>query len=57
MSGPIEAISKNCEKFVALTQGNEKVSGAAKKISHKLGGNLDLDEIIRALPAGTFSFK
>jgi len=29
----------------------------AKKISHKLGGNLDIDEIIRALPAGEFSIK
>ena len=57
MSGPIEAIKKNCEKYVALNQGNEKASSIAKRIRHKLGSNLDLDEIIRALPAGTFSLK
>jgi len=57
MSGPLEAIKKNCEKYVVLKQGNEKVSAIAKKISYKLGGNLDLDEIIRSLPAGTFSFE
>ena len=54
MSGPVEAIKKNCEKYIILQQGNEKVSSVAKKINHKLGGNLDLDEIIRALPAGNF---
>ncbi|MEK6876624.1 MAG: fibronectin-binding domain-containing protein, partial [Nanoarchaeota archaeon] len=55
MAGPLEAIKKNCEKYVVLKQGNEKVSGIAKKINYKLGKNLDLDEIIRALPAGEFS--
>ncbi|MBI2522753.1 DUF814 domain-containing protein [Candidatus Woesearchaeota archaeon] len=57
MSGPLESIKKNCEKFVALKQGDEKVSNTAKKINYKLGGNLDLDEIIRALPAGGFNFQ
>jgi len=57
MSGPLEAIKKNCEKYITLKQGNEKVSSIAKKISYKLGGNLDLDEIIRALPAGNFEIK
>ena len=57
MSGPLEAIEKNCEKYVVLKQGNEKVSGIAKKINYKLSGNLDLDEIIRALPAGNFGFQ
>jgi|TARA_B100001971_G_scaffold165915_1_gene156658 predicted ribosome quality control (RQC) complex YloA/Tae2 family protein len=57
MSGPVEAIKKNCKKYIILKQGNEKVSSIAKKISYKLGGNLDIDEIIRALPAGTFSFQ
>lgn len=57
MSGPLEPIKKNCEKYVALKQGNEKVSSIAKKINYKLGKNLDLSEIIRALPAGTFSFQ
>ncbi len=57
MSGPLEAIKKNCSKYVVLRQGDEKVSSIAKKIRHQLGGNLDLDEVIRALPAGTFSFQ
>ena len=57
MSGPLEAIKKNCEKYIALKQGNEKVSSVAKKINYKLGGNLSLDEIIRALPAGNFKLE
>ncbi|MDP3765967.1 MAG: NFACT RNA binding domain-containing protein [Nanoarchaeota archaeon] len=57
MAGPLEAIKKNCEKYVVLMPGDEKSSAIAKKINYKLGGNLDLDEIIRALPAGEFSFK
>jgi len=52
MSGPLEAIKKNCEKYVVLKQGNEKVSSIAKKINYKLGRNLNLDEIIRGLPGG-----
>ncbi|MBS3114837.1 DUF814 domain-containing protein [Candidatus Woesearchaeota archaeon] len=57
MSGPLDAIKRNCEKFVVLRQGDEKVSSIAKKINYKFGGNLDLDEIIRALPAGGFKIK
>ena len=57
MAGPLEAIKKNCEKYVILSQGSEKASSIAKKIKYKLGGNLGLDEIIRALPAGLFSFQ
>jgi len=50
MAGPVDAISKNCEKFVEVIPGREKTSQVAKKIQHKIGG--DLDDIIRALPAG-----
>ncbi len=57
MSGPAEAIKKNCEKFIVLRQGDEKVSSIAKKINYKLGSGLDLDEIIRALPAGSFKIE
>ena len=53
MAGPEEAISKHCKKYVSLVQGSEKVSIIAKKIQKLIGG--DLDEIIRALPAGSFS--
>jgi predicted ribosome quality control (RQC) complex YloA/Tae2 family protein len=54
MAGPVEAIKKNCKKFEELKQGSEKVSSIAKRINHKLGRGLNLDEIIRALPAGGF---
>jgi predicted ribosome quality control (RQC) complex YloA/Tae2 family protein len=57
MAGPIDAVKTHCEKYVVLEQGNEKVSSVAKKIKYKLGGNLDLDEIIRALPSGGFQVK
>jgi len=57
MSGPVEAIKKNCEKYITLKQGNEKVSSVAKKINYKLGKGLSLDEIIRALPAGNFKVE
>lgn len=55
MSGPFEAVKKNCEKFVRLIQGEEKASSTAKHIQRLLGGSVD--EIIRALPAGTFKVK
>jgi predicted ribosome quality control (RQC) complex YloA/Tae2 family protein len=57
MAGPLESIKKNCKKFVDLKQGDEKVSSMAKKINYKLGKGLDLDEIIRVLPAGNFKLK
>ena len=57
MSGPIEAIKVNCEKYVILEQGSEKSSAVAKKIRYRLGKNLNLDEIIRALPAGNIKIS
>ncbi|MBI2652571.1 DUF814 domain-containing protein [Candidatus Woesearchaeota archaeon] len=50
MSGPIDSVKANCEKYVILEQGNEKTSAVAKHIQHKIGGTID--EIIRALPSG-----
>ena len=55
MAGPLDAIKKNCEKYVALIQGDEKVSSVAKYIQYNIGGSLD--EIIRALPSGGFKVK
>ncbi|MFC1728030.1 NFACT RNA binding domain-containing protein [Nanoarchaeota archaeon] len=55
MGGPLEAVKKNCEKFVILEQGKEKTAAVAKKIKAKIGG--DLDEIIRAIPAGGCKIK
>src|SRR3989338_800191 len=52
MSGPLEAVKANCDKYAVLIQGNEKASAVAKYIRHKIGGAID--EIIRALPAGEF---
>jgi predicted ribosome quality control (RQC) complex YloA/Tae2 family protein len=57
MSGPLEAIKKNCEKYVELKQGDEKVSSIAKRISYLLKEQLSMDEVIRALPAGTFQVQ
>jgi len=57
MSGPLDAVKANCDKYVVLIQGDEKASAIAKKINYKLGGNLGIDEIIRALPAGSFKIK
>jgi predicted ribosome quality control (RQC) complex YloA/Tae2 family protein len=50
IAGPVNAVKKNTEKFIIIEQGNEKTSSIAKKIQKKIGG--DLDDIIRALPAG-----
>ena len=55
MAGPLEAIKAHCKKFVVLIQGGEKPSSVAKYIKHILGH--DVDEIIRALPAGSFKVK
>ncbi|MBI2130250.1 hypothetical protein HYU10_00605 [Candidatus Woesearchaeota archaeon] len=55
MAGPADAVKAHCGKFVELVQGNEKVSSIAKLIRHKIGG--EIDDIIRALPAGEFSVK
>ncbi len=55
MAGPIDAIKANCEKFVEIEQGREKAGKIAKQIRYKLGG--ELDEIIRALPAGGYEIK
>ena len=57
LAGPFDAVKVNCEKYVVLEQGNEKASSVAKKIKYKLGNDIDLDEIIRALPSGSFSLR
>jgi len=55
MAGPFEAIKKNCTLYIILIQGDKKTSEIAKKIKHKLGGNLD--DIIRIMPAGGIDIK
>jgi len=56
MAGPGSAVKKHCKNFVVLSQGDEKASSVAKKIKAKLG-KVDLDEIIRSLPAGGFKIN
>ena len=55
MSGPLDTVKANCDKYLALEQGNEKASAVAKHIKYKIGGTLD--EIIRALPSGSFRVR
>jgi len=55
MAGPVQAIKKNCEKYVEIEQGKEKASNIAKFIQKKIGGNID--DIIRALPSGGCKVK
>lgn len=55
MSGPVSAIKKNCKECVEIFQGEKKTSEVAKLVKKKIGG--DLDEIIRALPAGGCNIK
>ncbi len=55
MGGAVDAVKKNCEKFVLIKQGKEKTSAVAKKIQKIIGG--DLDEIIRTLPSGGCAIK
>jgi len=55
MCAPTNAVKKHCEKYVELKQSREKPSDVAKKIRKKIGGNLD--DIIRALPAGNVGLK
>ena len=50
MSGPLNAVKANCEKYVEMEQGKERASKAAKQIQYKIGGSVD--DIIAALPAG-----
>ncbi|MAG16188.1 hypothetical protein CMO88_03955 [Candidatus Woesearchaeota archaeon] len=50
MCGPVSAVKKHCSKYIEISQGNEKTSAVAKKIKHKIGG--EIDDIIRVLPSG-----
>ena len=55
MTGPVSAIKKNCKEYMEIIQGKKKTSEIAKLIQKKIGG--DLDDIIRALPAGGCDVK
>ncbi len=48
--GPVQAIEKQADDFLLITQGDMKKSDVAKKVRSKIGG--DLDEIMHMLPPG-----
>ena len=51
MAGPLSAIAQHCEKYVIVTQGDDKTSDCAKKIVKLLGAG-DINEVVSVLPAG-----
>lgn len=55
MSGPETAVKTHCKEYSILLQGKDKPSDCAKKISKKIGA--DIDEVLRALPGGTCQIK
>lgn len=57
IGGPVNAIKAHAEQFVIITQGKDKASSIAKKIKSKFKADVDLDEIIKFLPAGGCSIK
>ena len=56
IGGPIAAVRKKTDNFIAVISGREKKSALAKKIKSKLKGG-DLDDIIKFLPAGGGEIK
>lgn len=55
IGGPVDAVSKQAEKYVLVIQGDERTSDVAKKIQWKISG--DIDDIIKFLPAGGCSLQ
>jgi len=55
MSGPETAVKTHCKEYSILMQGRDKPSDCAKKISKKIGA--DIDEVLRSLPGGTCQVK
>ena len=50
--GPEDSIRKKNKRYVVVVPGEERKEAVAKKILKLLGVNLDINEIIRALPSG-----
>ncbi len=55
MGGPLSAVKAHCSRYVELMPGREKTAAVAKKVKAATGG--DLDDIIRAIPAGGAKVK
>ena len=53
MGGPVNAVKKNCEKYVSVKIGNMKKSEVAKKIQKMIGG--EVDDIMSCLPTGGYA--
>lgn len=51
ITGPVQAVSSQAERYVEIVPGNTKASAVAKEIKRFIGGGV-LDDIIRMLPAG-----
>ena len=50
IGGPVDSIKKQTKEYMVIIPGHEKSSDIAKKIQHKLSGNLE--EIQKFLPGG-----
>ena len=50
MAGPMDAVHKYCPKHVAIIEGDEKPSDAAKRIAKIIGAQID--DVLRVLPSG-----
>ncbi|HDN90919.1 MAG TPA: DUF814 domain-containing protein, partial [Candidatus Aenigmarchaeota archaeon] len=50
--GPEDSIRRKNKRYVVVVPGEERKEAVAKKILKLLGVNLDINEIIRALPSG-----
>ncbi len=53
-AGPRSAVSKHAVKYISVRHGSEKKSDVAKKVVKNLE-TTKLDDVMQALPAGTFS--
>jgi predicted ribosome quality control (RQC) complex YloA/Tae2 family protein len=56
MAGPVEAVSSHCDRYAVVIQGDRKISDVAKQVQKSIAAP-DLDEVIRALPAGGCDIK
>ncbi|MBD3312931.1 DUF814 domain-containing protein [Candidatus Woesearchaeota archaeon] len=56
MGGPLSAVKENCKAYVEVVQGNDKTAAVAKKVKAKIG-DVDLDDIIKVIPAGGAKIK
>jgi len=51
--GPIESAKVHCSKNISLIPGKQKTSEIAKFLKKELNSDVDIDELIRAIPASS----